>query len=131
MPPMKPKLVPSKAAEANQKSKEKAKRQTELLRQPPQTCNSCQQTTHDYDVDLLPVKVHLRWCKLDISQRTGAASASGHECSVCFSTRRRFFGDPEKKGYDSQQEVIQARQKNSDVDSRWRRLRKDRATGAK
>ena len=71
-----------------------------LLMHPPCTCNSCGQNTHEYEKDLLPdVEQYLKWHKIKDKK------PYGHECYVCFDTRRRFFGDT--------QEVLEAARKTS------------------
>ena len=65
----------------------------DLTRVPAKSCETCLQTTHNYEKDLLPaVEQLLKWHKIKINAQ-GDHYPAGNECYVCFDTRRRFFGD--------------------------------------
>ena len=60
---------------------------------PGTRCDSCQQTPHDYDRDLLPeVTAFVQWARKGKDHRGFRVVAEGHECGACFKVRCNSWG---------------------------------------
>ena len=53
------------------------------------TCVSCKQSTSDWERDLAPKQVFLKWKEERV--KAGVVQFIGNECWYCYDTRRRFF----------------------------------------
>ena len=96
--------------------------ENELLAKRPKECDQCQQNTHQYDQDCLPRHVYLKWVKFTTNTQ-GQKLPAGRECYNCFDVRRRFYGQCD---LDT---LIDSRRQNEVEDERFKRLRKDKASG--
>ena len=104
-------------------AKDAASKQEQLLKGSPAHCDSCKQTSHDYEQDAAPKKVRVVWHKIYWSKTLCLYVAHGHECYKCFSMRRRFFTD-------DQTTLDEQRMKDSALDEHCRKLRKAKVLGS-
>ena len=88
----------------------------------PKECDLCKQNTHQYDQDVLPQQVYLRWCRFATNSK-GQSQPQGRECYCCFDVRRRFYG------HCDLDTLIRARAQSEVEDERFKALRKDKASG--
>ena len=86
-------------------------------------CGACKQSTHDFEKDLLPKKILLKWLHSDWSAKQNTMVPSGRFCHWCIDTRRRFFSDE----WDN---LLMIKDKQPEVESKFSEFRKDRVTGA-
>ena len=77
-----------------------------VLSYPPQTCNSCRQTSHDYDKDLLDTgglsdyEMRVKWHRFDRPRNHDMRDKpSAHCCSRCWNVRRFFYPEMKEKEF--------------------------------
>ena len=93
----------------------------------PKECASCHQTTHGIDRDCPKnKKEHLVWLKFNTCAKVkGGRNPAGFECTSCFNTRRKYFGEWEF------QELNDERSKQTTLDDQFNNCRKDLVSGEK
>lgn len=118
---MSPKIHLKQKPTAKASSATSSRQKNPFLSCPPKLCTSCEQTTHDYERDLAPTLVYLKWQKTETSRRDGTIKPSGQECYYCFDTRRRYFTE-------CQVDLNAQRKLSENLNGRWAELRKDKVT---
>ena len=81
-----------------------------LLKVDPKTCESCGQTTHDYDRHALKAATLVRWPNVVMSKTLNKLIPQGRECGPCKDTRVRYFDA-------SLDDFIKHRKRNAELDA--------------